>query len=78
MGRKLTMLATVMVVPGGLVLLIALTLAIVLARTDPGKRLLVPLRRRVPPRIRVQAKRILALATGEKLFLPASTRVQSS
>ena len=71
------MLATMMVMPGGLVLLVALALAIVLLRTSTGQRLLVPLKRRVPPRVRVHAKRILALATGEKLFLPAPTRVHS-
>jgi len=76
-GRKLTMLATVLVVPGGLVLLVAVALAIVLMRTATGQRLLVPLKRRVPPRVRARAKRILALATGEKLFLPAPTRVRS-
>ncbi len=72
------MLATIMVVPGGLVLFVALALAIVLMRTDAGQRLLVPLKRRVPPRIRVQARRILALASGEKLFLPSATRVRST
>ena len=71
------MLATILVVPGGLVLLVALALAIVLMRTATGQRLLIPLKRRVPPRLRVHAKRILAIATGEKLFLPAPTRVQS-
>jgi len=71
------MLATIVVVPGGLVLLVALALAIVLMRTATGQRLLIPLKRRVPPRLRVHAKRILAIATGEKLFLPAPTRVQS-
>jgi len=71
------MLATIVVVPGGLVLLVALALAIVLMRTATGQRLLIPLKRRVPPRLRVHAKRILAIATGEKLFLPAPTRAQS-
>jgi hypothetical protein len=78
-GRKLSMLATIMVVPGGLVLLVAIALAIALMRTPRGRRLLVPLRRRVPPRLRAHAKRILAIARGEeKLFLPAATSVRSS
>ncbi len=72
MGRKLTMLATVLVVPGGLVLLVALALTIVLMRTPTGQRLLVPLKRRVPPRVRAQARRVLAILSGEKLFLPQS------
>ena len=71
------MLATIVVMPGGLVLFVALALAILLMRTDRGQRLLVPLKRRVPPRLRVHAKRILAIATGEKLFLPAPTRSHS-
>jgi hypothetical protein len=76
-GRKLTMLATVVVMPGGVVLLIALALAIVLMRTQRGQRLLVPLKRRVPPRLRVHAKRVLALVSGEKLFLPPATSVRT-
>lgn len=76
MGRKLTMLATVMVMPGGLVLLLAVVLAIVLMRTPSGQRLLVPLKRRVPPKLRAHGKRILAIVTGEKLFLPAPTSVR--
>ena len=71
------MLATILVVPGGLVLLVSVVLAVVLMRTATGQRLLVPLKRRVPPRLRVHIKRIMAIASGEKLFLPAPTRVQS-
>lgn len=71
------MLATILVMPGGLVLFVALALAIVLMRTGTGQRLLVPLKRRVPPRLRVHVKRILALASGEKLFLAAPTRIHS-
>jgi hypothetical protein len=77
-GRKLTMLATVMVLPGGLMLLAAVALAIVLMRTEYGKRLLVPVKRRIPPRLRVHGKRVLAVVTGEKLFLPAARSMQSS
>jgi hypothetical protein len=70
------MLATMMVMPGGLILLVAVALAIVLLRTSTGQRLLLPLRRRVPPRLRVHVRRVLAIATGEKLFLPAATQVR--
>lgn len=77
-GRKLTMLATVMVLPGGLVLLAAVVLAIVLMRTPRGQRLLVPVKRRIPPRLRAHAKRVMALVTGEKLFLPSSRSVHSA
>jgi len=71
------MLATVVVMPGGVVLLIAIVLAIVLMRTERGQRLLVPLKRRVPPRLRAHAKRVLAIVSGEKLFLPPPTSVRS-
>jgi hypothetical protein len=70
------MLATMMVMPGGLILLVAVALAIVLLRTSTGQRLLLPLNRRVPPRLRAHVRRVLAIATGEKLFLPAATQVR--
>jgi len=71
------MLATMMVMPGGLVILLAVALAIVLMRTSRGQRLLVPLKRRIPPRVRAHAKRVMAIATGEKLFLGTGTQVPS-
>ncbi len=77
-GRKVTMLATLIMLPGGLMLLVAVALAVVLMRTERGKRLLVPLKRRIPPRLRVHAKRVLALVTGEKLFLPAAGSLHST
>jgi len=71
------MLATMMVMPGGLVLLIAVALAIVLMRSERGQRFLIPFKRRIPPRVRARAKRVLALAAGEKLFLSAPPSVRS-
>ena len=71
------MLATMMVMPGGLVLLVALALTIVLLRTSRGQRLLMPLCRRIPPRLRVRVKQMWAIATGKKLFLPEPTQVRS-
>ena len=65
------MLTTVLVVPGGLLLLVVVALGILFMRTARGRRLLVPFKRRIPPRVRVRAKRILAIATGGKLLLPA-------
>ena len=70
------MLATVVVMPGGVVLLIAIALAIMLMRSERGQRLLVPLKRRVPPRLRARVKRVLALVSGEKLFLPPPSSVR--
>jgi hypothetical protein len=77
-GRKVAMLATVLMVPGGLVLLAAVALAVVLMRTERGQRLLVPLKRRIPPRVRAHAKRLMAILSGEKLFLPETTTVRSA
>jgi predicted PurR-regulated permease PerM len=77
-GRKLTMLATVLVMPGSLVILAALALVIVLMRTSRGRRMLYAVKRRVPPRVRAQVKRALALVTGEKRFLPEAPHVHSA
>ena len=76
-ARKLTMLATVVVMPGGVLLLLAIALTILLMRTNRGQRLLVPIKRRVPPRLRAQCKRVLAIISGEKLFLAPPTSVRS-
>ena len=76
-GRKLTMLATVVVMPGGLMLLLAVALVVVMMRTERGQRLLAPLGRRVPPRLRDHAKRLFATLRGEKIFLPPRTAIHS-
>jgi hypothetical protein len=70
------MLATVLVLPGGLVLLAAVALAVVLMRTSRGQRFLIPLKRRIPPRVRSHAKRIIALLAVEKIFLPEANTVR--
>ena len=62
------MLATVLVMPGGVMLLVAVTLVIALMRTERGQRLLAPLGRRVPEGVRTRARRLLGVVTGEKLF----------
>jgi predicted PurR-regulated permease PerM len=77
-GRKLTMLATIFVVPGGLMLLAAVALVILVARTQSGQRLLAGIKRRVPPRVRARARRVLALTRAEKLFLPTANSVHSA
>jgi hypothetical protein len=64
------MLATVFLIPGGLLLLVAVALVIVLARTSRGQRVLASCKRRVPPSVRVRVKRVLALVRGENIFLP--------
>jgi hypothetical protein len=77
-SKKLTMLATVLVMPGSLVILAALALLIVVARTARGRRVLYAVKRRVPPRVRAQVKRGLALITGEKRFLSEAPHVHSA
>ena len=73
-GKKLTMLTGMLLMPGGLVVLLAITLVVLLARTARGQRVLYSVKRRVPPRLRVHLKRALMLISGEKLFprLPPS------
>ena len=63
------MLAAVLVIPGGLVLLAAVALAVVLMRSLGGQRLLASLERRIPPRVRAPARRVLACLVGGKSFL---------
>lgn len=70
MGRKLTILATVVLMPGGLVLLASLVLLVALARTGRGQRALAAFKGRLPPRLQHPVRRVLALASGEKHFLP--------
>jgi hypothetical protein len=77
-GRKVTMLATVLVLPGGLLLLAAVALTILLMRTPRGQRLLIPFKRRIPPRVRAHAKRVMAILAGEKIFLPETNTVRSA
>ena len=72
------MLATVVVLPGGLVLLAAIALAIVLMRTSRGQRFLIPLKRRIPPRVRTHAKRVIALLAVEKFFLSGANTVRTA
>jgi hypothetical protein len=70
-GRKLTMLLTVLALPGGLMLLFAIAVAVVILRSQRGQRLFARLEPRLPRRLRAPVGRLLALVTGEKLFLPA-------
>lgn len=72
------MLATVVVMPGGLMLLLAVALVIALMRTDRGKRMLAPLGRRVPSRLRAPARRIFSAVTGEKLFLVPPSAIHTA
>ena len=62
------MLTGMLVMPGGLVVLCAIALVILLARTARGQRVLYSIKRRVPPRLRGHIKRVLTLLSGEKFF----------
>jgi hypothetical protein len=74
-SRKLTILATVVVMPGGLVLLASVLLLVVLARTPRGQRALVAVNRRLPLRLQHPLRRLLALVHREKLFLSGAPPV---
>jgi hypothetical protein len=77
-GRKLTMLAMVVLVPGGLMALCAIALFLVLARTERGRRVLHLVRRRMPARLERPLRRTLALVRGEKAFLVQPPRLHSA
>lgn len=72
------MLATVVVMPGGLLLLLSVALVIAMMRTDRGKQLLAPLGRRIPPRLRARAHRVFAAVAGEKRFLGPSRAIHTT
>lgn len=76
MLRKLTLLTTVVVLPGGLLALCAFAIALMLMRSDGGRRVLDGVKRRLPERVKRPLKRALVIARGEELFLPRPTRVQ--
>jgi hypothetical protein len=67
--RKLTLLATMVVMPGGLLILAAIVCALILTRTPRGRRALVGLKKRIPDRVRAPLRRMVVLARGEQFFL---------
>jgi hypothetical protein len=74
-ARKLTMLATVVVMPGGLFMLCAVACVLVLMRSDSGRRVLVLLRKRIPPRVKAPLCQLLRFLRGEQLFRASSQHV---
>jgi hypothetical protein len=68
-GRKLTMLAMALLLPGGLMALCAIALMLVTARTPRGRRLLDSARQRLPAPLERLLRRTLMLVRGEKSFL---------
>jgi hypothetical protein len=77
-GKKLTMVGGMVVMPGGLIILGAIIVIVLLARTARGQRALYSVKRRVPPRLRAHIKHALTILTGEKLFLPPPPTVHSA
>jgi hypothetical protein len=73
--RKLTLLTTILVLPGGLMALCAIAVALMLMRSDGGRRMLVGLKRRLPERLKAPLRRALLVASGEQLFLARPTRL---
>jgi hypothetical protein len=76
-ARRLGMLATAVVMPGGLLLLCAVGCIFLLMRSDGGRRVLTGLRNRIPARIQLLLRRALLLTRGERLFLASGSRVRS-
>ncbi len=72
------MLATVVVMPGGLLLLLSVALVIVLMRTARGQRMLARVGHRVPRRLLAPAQRLFAAVVGEKLFLEAPSAIHTA
>lgn len=69
MSRRLTLLLTVVVMPGGLVLLASILLMVAFARSARGRRALAAMRRRLPARLCHPVRHLLGPARGEKPFL---------
>ncbi len=67
-GRKLTLLATMMVLPGGLVALVTLACLLLLARSERGRRALAAVLNRVPARLRAPLGRFLPPPREEHFF----------
>jgi hypothetical protein len=72
-ARKLTLLATVVVMPGGLLALCAIACALMLMRSDSGRRALSLLKKRIPARVKAPLAKMLRLMRGEQLFLASSS-----
>jgi hypothetical protein len=74
-ARRLSMLATLFVMPGGLFILCAIACVLLLMRSDSGRRALATLKDRIPARVKAPLRRVLLLARGEQVFLPRSSQV---
>jgi hypothetical protein len=76
--RKLTLLATMLVMPGGLMLLLVVALALVAWRTERGRRALMLLKPRIPARVKAPIRKILVLASWENVFPLPPTQAPSA
>jgi hypothetical protein len=76
-ARKLTMLATVVVMPGGLLILCAIACALLLMRSESGRRALELLRKRIPARVKAPLCQLLGFLQGEAVFRASSKLLPS-
>jgi hypothetical protein len=72
------MLATVVVMPGGIFLLLSVALVVVMMRTARGQRVVTRLGHRLPRRLRAPAQRLLAAVVGEKIFPAAPPAIHTA
>ena len=70
------MLATVVVMPGGLFVLCAIACVLLLMRSDGGRRAVASLKNRIPARVKEPLRKVLLLARGEQVFLAHSSEVR--
>jgi hypothetical protein len=75
-ARKLTLLATVVVMPGGLLALCAIACALLLMRSDGGRRALSLVKKWIPARVTAPLCKMLRRMRGEQLFLARSPEVR--
>lgn len=76
--RKLTLLATMVVMPGGLLALVAIGCMLVFLRTRRGRIAFDAWKLRIPPRIKAPLRRLMVLARGEDLFRSGPRQLPST
>jgi hypothetical protein len=63
------MLAMAVALPGGLMLLVAALIVVLLAKTDRGQKLVLSLEEHLPRALRAPVERTISLLRGEDYFL---------
>jgi hypothetical protein len=72
------LLATLMLLPGGLMALCAVVLVVAIARTRRGRSALLAVGRRMPPRVRAPVVRLLSRMGREPRFLDGPSALHSA